>query len=264
LVGGRREAQVKIAVLVKQVPSSEARIKIGGDGRSVDPAEVQYVINPYDEYAMEAALQLKEKFGGEVLAISVGGAKAEEALRSCLALGADRALLLKERGPSSADALIASGLLAAALRAEGADLILAGKVSIDAENAAVGVQVAELLGLPHVSVVTKLEAKDEKHLVVHREIEGGAERIEVELPAVLTANKGLNEPRYASLKGIMAAKKKPFEIRDGVPDPAGVEQVTLLKLEYPAPRGEGKIFKDEPGEAVRHVVNLLRGEAKVL
>lgn len=257
---------MKIGVLIKQVPSSEARIKIGADGRSVDPAEVQYVINPYDEYAMEAALQLKEKFGGEVTAISAGTAKAEEALRSCLALGADRAVLIKDDSLASGDSLATARLLAAAVARQELDLLLCGKLSIDVEESAVGVQVAELLGLPHVSVISKLEPVEERRFVVHREIEGGMERIEVELPAVLTANKGLNEPRYASLKGIMAAKKKPLETLDraalGLGD--APQSVSLIKLEYPAPRSEGKVFKGEARESVRQVVDLLRQEAKLL
>jgi electron transfer flavoprotein beta subunit len=257
---------VKIGVLIKQVPSSEARIRIGADGRSVDPSEVQFVVNPYDEYAMEAALQLREKFGGEVIVLSAGSNKAEEVLRTCLALGADRAILVKDDALASGDSMQVAGLLAAALRTLDLDLVLCGKVSIDHENSAVGVQVAALLGLPHVSVISKLEPEDERHLTVHREIEGGMERIEVDLPALVTANKGLNEPRYASLKGIMAAKKKPLDTIDrsalGL-DPAR-PGVNLIKLQYPAPRAAGKLFREEARQSVRQVLDLLQSEAKVL
>jgi electron transfer flavoprotein beta subunit len=259
---------LKIAVMIKQVPSSEARVRIAADGRSLDPAEVQFVVNPYDEYAMEAALQLKEKFGGEVIAISAGTPKAEEALRTCLALGADRALLVRDDALQGADSLGTARALAAACKKAEAELILCGKLSIDQENSAVGVQVAGILGFPHVSVVTKLEVRSETALRVHREIEGGMEVYDVRLPAVLTANKGLNEPRYASLKGIMAAKKKPLETVGlsalGV-DPGEVAgRSTLTALEYPPPRGEGKVVKDEARESVRQLVGWLRDQAKVL
>ncbi len=259
---------MKIAVLVKQVPSSEARIRIAPDGRSVDPAEVQFVVNPYDENALEAGLQLKEKFGGEVIVVSAGPVKAEEALRTCLALGADRAVLVRDEALLASDSLGTARALAAACKRLEADLILCGKVAIDLEDSAVGVQVAEILDLPHVSVVSKLEPAAENRFIVHREIEGGAEVIEVDLPAVLTANKGLNEPRYASLKGIMAAKKKPLETLDlaalGLAGAAAGAGTSLAGLEYPPPRAAGKILQGETAETVPQLVSLLKNEAKVL
>ncbi len=262
-----REDGLKITVLVKQVPSSEARIKIAAEGKTIDPAEVAYVINPYDEYAIEAALRLKEKFGGEVIAISAGPAKAEEALRSCLALGADRALLVRDDSLAGGDSAAAARLLAAACRRAEADVILCGKLSIDFENSAVGVQVAEILGIPHVSVVTGLEAGSPDRFEVRREIEGGAEVIEVAPPVVLTANKGLNEPRYASLKGIMAAKKKPLEAVTpadlGIAGdaPAGT---TVVGMEYPPARSEGKRATGDAAEAARTLVGWLRDDARIL
>ena len=188
---------MNIVVCVKQVPSSEARIQIGADGRSIDRSSLELVVNPYDEYAIEEALRTREKFGGTVSCLTIGPAKAEETLRTCLALGADRALIVKE------EALLrrrcvrdVARILAEAIRPLTPDLILFGKVSIDVENHSIGVAVAELLGLPHVSVVSKFEWVDETHLKASREIEGATEMLEVELPAVLTAEKGLNEPRY--------------------------------------------------------------------
>ncbi len=259
---------MKIVVLVKQVPGSEARIRIAGDGRSIDPAEVSFVVNPYDEYALEAGLQLKEKFGGELTAVSAGSPKAEEALRTCLALGADRAVLIRDEAMAAAPCSFVAKALAAVLKKLEPDLILCGKVSIDQENSAVGVEVAEFLDLPHVSVVSKLEATAENRLRVHREIEGGAEVIDVDLPAVLTANKGLNEPRYASLKGIMAAKKKPLESQDlaslGLDAGDMGAGASLAALEYPPPRAAGKVLTGESREAVQKLVALLRDEAKVL
>jgi electron transfer flavoprotein beta subunit len=265
------ERLLKIVVLVKLVPSSEARIRIAGDGRSIDPTDVEFLASAYDEYAVEAALQLKERFGGEVVAVSAGPDKAAEMLRkSCLALGVDRAVLVRDPALEQADSLGIARVLAAACRREAPDLILCGKLAIDRENAAVGVQVATLLDLPYVAVVTKLDPTSESSFVVHREIEGGAEEIEVNLPAVLTANKGLNDPRYASLKGIMTAKKKPLDIVDlaalGLDAPAVAPLVVLTSLETPPVRAEqGVIVQGESAATkVAELVRLLREEAKVL
>ncbi len=262
---------MKIVVLVKLVPSSEARIRIAGDGCSIDPADVEFLISAYDEYAVEAALQLKEKFGGEVVAISAGPDRAAEMLRkSCLALGVDRAVLVRDPALDRADTLGIARALAAACRRETPDLILTGKLAIDQENSAVGRQVATLLDLPCVAVTTRLEAVSEASLVIHREIEGGMEEIEVDLPAVLTANKGLNEPRYASLKGIMTAKKKPLDTVDlaalGLDASAVAPQAVLVSLETPPVRAEqGMIIQGESAAAkVTELVRLLREEAKVL
>lgn len=262
---------VKIAVLIKQVPSSEARIRVAADGRSIDPADVEYGVNVYDEYAMEAALQTKEKHGGEVVVLALGGPKVEEALRTCLALGADRAVVLRDEAFAGGDSLGTARVLSAALRKEAPDLILCGKLSIDEENFAVGPQVAELLDLPHASVLSHLEVPDPKHVTAKREIEGGMEELEIELPAVLTANKGLNEPRYASLKGIMMAKKKPMETLDAAGlglDPATVgaqaAQVSIVAMEPPPERSGGRLFEGAAKDVVPEVVRLLKEEAKVL
>ena len=262
---------MKIVVLVKLVPSSEARIRIAGDGRSIDPSDVEFLASAYDEYAVEAALRLKEKFGGEVVAISAGPDKAAEMLRkSCLALGVDRAVLVRDPALDQTDTLGIARALAAVCRCETPDLILCGKLAIDQENAAVGPQVAALLDLPHVSVVSKLEPISESVFIVHREIEGGMEEIEVALPAVLTTNKGLNDPRYASLKGIMTAKKKPLDIVDlvalGLDAQMVGPQVILVSLKTPPVRADqGIIIQGESAAAkVAELVRLLREEAKVL
>jgi electron transfer flavoprotein beta subunit len=262
---------LKIVVLVKLVPSSEARIRIAGDGRSIDPADVEFLASAYDEYAVEAALQLKEKFGGEVIAITAGPERAAEMLRkSCLALGVDRALLIRDPALDQADTLGTSRALAAACRRETPDLILCGKLAIDQENAAVGPQVAAILDLPHVAVVSRLEPVSETSFLLHREIEGGMEEIAVVLPAVLTTNKGLNEPRYASLKGIMTAKKKPLDTVDlaalGLDAAAVAPLAVLVSLETPPVRADqGTIIQGESAAAkVAELVRLLREEAKVL
>lgn len=262
---------LKIVVLVKLVPSSEARIRIAADGRSVDPAEVEFLISVYDEYAVEAALQLKEKHGGEVVAVSAGPEKAAEMLRkSCLALGVDRAVLVRDAALDSADTLGVARALAAACRRENPDLVFCGKLAIDQENSAVGPQVASLLDLPHVAVVSRLEVIDPSHVVVHREVEGAMEEIEVTLPALLTTNKGLNEPRYASLKGIMSAKKKPLDTVDlaalGLDAASVAPKAVLCSLETPPVRTDlGRIVAGETAaEKVTELVRLLREEAKVL
>ena len=262
---------MNLVVCVKQTPSSEARIVVGSDGRSIDQATAEFALNPYDEYAMEAALQAKEKFGGTLIAISAGAEKAEEALRHCLALGADKALVVKDPALVDGDAYGVASVLAAAIKPLSPDLIVCGKVAIDIENSGTGVAIAELLGFPHVTVVSELEWIDEKHCTINREIEGATERIEVELPAVLTAEKGLNEPRYPKLPGIMKAKKKPIEEQTaellGL-DPANVgsagARVTITKMEPPPPRAEGIKLTGEAADSVAKVLTALREERKLL
>lgn len=261
---------MKIAVLVKQVPSSEARIRIAG-GSSVELSDVELIVNPYDEYAMEAALQIKEKVGGEISVFCLGGEKAEEALRTCLALGADRGVVLRDPAFAGSDAYGIATVLAAAVRSYAPDLVLCGKLSIDSENSAVGIMVAEMLDLPHASVVSALELDGETKLKVKREIEGGLEELEVELPAVITANKGLNEPRYASLKGIMMAKKKPLEVLDasalGISasevGSAGARTETIA-MEPPAERSAGRILQGDAASIVDQLIRYMKDEAKVL
>jgi electron transfer flavoprotein beta subunit len=262
---------MNLVVCMKQAPSSEARIVVGSDGRSIDRSIAEYAPNPYDEYAMEAALQAKEKFGGTLTVVGVGVEKAEEALRHCLALGADKAMVVKDPTLAGGDAHGLAQVLAAAIRPLAPDLILCGKVSIDVENSGTGIALAELLELPHVSVVSELEWTDEKHCTIHREIEGATELIEVELPAVLTAEKGLNEPRYPKLPGIMKAKKKPIEeltaeTLDLDPSRVGEEakRLNVTKMEPPPPRAEGKKFTGEAAESVREVIQALRDEKKLL
>src|SRR5690348_740301 len=203
---------MKIAVCIKRVPDSETRVKIAPDGKSIDEAGVKFILNPYDEFAVEEALRRKEKAGaGEVVVIALGPAAAQETIRTALAMGADRGVLLQaDRIP--ADGLQAATALAAELKAGGYDLILFGKMAIDDYNHQVGPMVAELLDLPCVTTVAHLEIENGKG-TAEREIEGGLEVVEFPLPAVLTTDKGLNEPRYPALKGIMAAKKKPLDVK---------------------------------------------------
>ncbi|MEJ2371649.1 MAG: electron transfer flavoprotein subunit beta/FixA family protein, partial [Gemmatimonadales bacterium] len=209
---------MKSIVCIKRVPDSEARIRVAGDGVGIDPAGVKYVMNPYDEIALEEAIRLKEESGdGLVTVLSVGPEESKEILRTALAMGADEAVLLAS--PESADGLVVASALAQEIGGRAYDLILFGKQAIDDDNMQVPAMVAELLGLPCASVVVELHIEG-RHAVAHREIEGGHEIVEFDLPAVVGAQKGLNEPRYPSLKGIMAAKKKPLEVKEiGLAEP---------------------------------------------
>lgn len=250
---------MKIAVCIKRVPDSETRVKIAPDGKSLDEAGVKFILNPYDEFAVEEALRRKEQAGaGEVVVLALGPAAAQETIRTALAMGADRGILLQaDRIPP--DGLEVAKALAAELKDGGYDLTLFGKMAIDDSNHQVGPMVAELLDLPCVTTVAHLEIADGKG-VAEREIEGGVEVVEFPLPAVLTTDKGLNEPRYPALKGIMAAKKKPLDVK---PTSLGTGGLAIIALTPPPEREAGKIVGDGAA-AVVELVRLLREEAKVL
>jgi electron transfer flavoprotein beta subunit len=250
---------MKIAVCIKRVPDTETRVKISSDGKTLDESGVKFVLNPYDEFAVEEALQRKEKAGtGEVVIFCMGPTAAQETIRSALAMGADRGVLLQaDRIP--VDGLEVARVLAAELKNGGWDLILFGKMAIDDYNHQVGPMTAEVLGLPCVTAVAHLTLEAGKG-TAEREIEGGVEVVEFPLPAVLTTEKGLNDPRYPALKGIMAAKKKPLEVRPVTPGAGGLE---VLGMTPPAARKEGKVVGEGAG-AVPELLRLLREEAKVL
>jgi electron transfer flavoprotein beta subunit len=250
---------MKIVVCIKRVPDSETRVKIATDGKSLDEAGVKFVMNPYDEFAVEEALRRKEKAGaGEVVIVALGPAAGQETIRTALAMGADRGVLLQpDKVP--ADSFETARLIAAELKSGTWDLILFGRMAIDDYNHQAGVLVAELLGLPCVSAVSHLDIDGSKG-IAEREIEGGIEVVEFPLPAVLTVDKGLNEPRYPALKGIMAAKKKPLEVK---PVQVGAGAIEVMALTPPPERKEGKIVGEGAG-AVAELVRLLREEAKVL
>ncbi len=250
---------MKIAVCIKRVPDTETRIRIAAGGRSIDESGVKFVLNPYDEYAVEEALRRKEAAGsGEVVVIALGGDATQETIRTALAMGADRGVLLKT-DQRVLDPLVVARALVAELKDGGFDLILFGKLAVDDHSHAVGTMVAELLGVPSVSAVARLELGDGKG-TAEREVEGGVEVVEFPLPAVLTADKGLNEPRYPALKGIMAAKKKPLEVKPVTLDAGGFE---VLDLALPPERKPGKIVGEGP-DAVPALIQALRTEAKVL
>lgn len=257
---------MKIAVLIKQTFDTEAKILIDANGR-ISRQGVSLIMNPYDEYAVEEALRLKEKNGGEVTVVSAGAPEVQDALRQALAMGSDKAVLVTDPSLADGDEFTAAVVLAKVLSTLEYDLILAGWRAIDDGSAQVGVRVADLLGLPQVNVVTKLEVADGKALAT-REIEGGSEVVEVPLPAVITAQKGLNEPRYPSMKGIMQAKKKPMQklsLGDLGLDAAQTGAKVKAKAYFlPSVRAAGKIVPGEVPEAARELVRLLREDAKII
>jgi electron transfer flavoprotein beta subunit len=258
---------MKITVCVKRVPSTAARIKIGADGRSIDEAGVEFVLNPYDEFAVEEALRIKEKKGGEVVLLSLGPDRAQSALRTGLAMGADAAIHLKDPLFDQTDTLGTARALAAAIRPLAADLVLAGQQGVGGDNSQVPGLLAEILDLPQVTMAVKIELGEGK-ATVEREIEGAHEVWETPLPAVISAQKGLNEPRYASLKGIMAAKKKTIETRDAAALGLKAEDLAprtrTIALELPAARPGVHMIAGDAETQVKELLRLLHEEAKVL
>jgi electron transfer flavoprotein beta subunit len=250
---------VKIAVCIKRVPVMEVKFAIAGGGTRVDETGLKYDVNDFDLWAIEAALQLKEKAGaGEVTVISLGPDAAQEQIRKALAMGADRGVLLKTDTPPT-DGLSVARALADEIKAGGYDLVLFGRIAIDSMNQMTGPMVAELLDLPCVTNVFKLDIAGGKG-TAHRALEGATEVMEFPLPALLTIDDGLNKERLPSLKGIMAAKKKPLDVKPVAP---GESRVTVKKMELPAERAAGRILGDS-AEAVPELVRLLQTEAKVL
>jgi len=249
---------VNVIVCIKRVPDTETRIRIDESGSDIEATGVKYIISPYDEFAIEAALRMKEAAGqGEVVVVSFGESAARETLRTGLAMGADRAVLLE--GAPGMDGLATAKVLAAHLEESASDLVLFGVKAADDDQQQVGPMVATLLDRPCVTGVASFEITDGMARC-HREIEGGVEVVEVALPAVLSITKGAFEPRYASLKGIMAAKRKPLEEKDAVTVPS---RVRILGLSEPPARAAGRIVGEGP-DAVPELVRILREEAKVL
>lgn len=265
-------AALKILVLLKQTPDTESKIKVSADGSKIESGDMKYIINPYDEFAIEEALKIKEKAGsGEVVIASFGNDSVKELIVKGLAMGGDRGLLISNDGLDDADSLTIAKILAGAIKSENADVVFCGKQAIDDDNMHVGVMVAELLQWPHINVVSSF-ALNGKTARVEREVEGGqVEVYDVELPAVFGANKSLNTPRYASLPGIMKAKKKPFDLKkpgdigvDAGALKAGIHSV-VTGYTNPPEKPAGKVFKDEDvAVMVEKVVKLLREEAKVI
>jgi electron transfer flavoprotein beta subunit len=250
---------VKIAVCIKRTPDSESRFKIGGTGAGIDEAGLKFDLDDFASYAVEVALQLNEKQGpGETVAIAVGPDNVQETLRKAMSMGAERAIQLKTDSPP-VDGLAVAKAIAAEVKDGGYDLVLFGKHAFDTSAGVVGTAVGELLGLPTVTAVSKLEIASGKG-TARREIEGAGEMVEFSLPAVVTIDEGIARPRYPSLKGIMAAKKKQLESK---PAQLGNVRVTVKSMELPPERPAGRII-GEGAAAVPELVKLLQNEAKIL
>jgi electron transfer flavoprotein beta subunit len=250
---------VKIAVCIKRAPDSETRFKVAASGTAIDETGVKFDISDFDSYAVEFALQTVEKGGGgEVVVVSVGGDSSQETLRKAMSMGADRGVLLKADGPVYDGSAIAAAL-AAELKDGGYDLVLFGKVAADTAAGIVGPMVAEALGVPCVTAASKLELGQGKG-TARRELEGAAEMLEFPLPAVVSIDEGIARPRYPSLKGIMAAKKKPLETK---PAQLGAPRLTLVKMELPPDRPPGRIV-GKGKDAVPDLIKALQTEAKIL
>jgi len=278
---------LKSIVIIRQTPDTEAKINVASSGDSIDPEGIKWIMNPYDEYAVEEAIRLKEKNGGEVVLIAMGPGRSIEAIRTGLAMGADTAVHIKDDNFAFADPFAIGKVIAQEIKNIGDyDIILTGKKMIDEETGQVGIQVAQELGIPHVSIVTSLEVNAEgKTAKAEKEIEGGQMVVEVPLPSLITCEKGLNEPRYASLPGIMKAKKKPVkEVALGDIDAGslglsaealGKAGARIVNTKYEIPSIERKltVLKGSQSDMVKdaeiqstssELVKLLREEAKVI
>ena len=258
---------MKILVAIKQVPDTATQVKIAGDGKSIEVAGITWIVSPYDEFAVEEALRIKEKRGqGEVVAVTLGPDRAKEALRSCLAMGADRAIHVNDPAFNDADTLTTAQALAAVITQEQPDLVLVGRQAIDDDMGAVGAQLAEVLGWPCAYwIMEEAIDADGKTVKAARQVEGGLEVFDIGLPAVLAAQKGLNEPRYPTLKGIMGAKKK--EVKDLKASDLGITpapQLSIVGLEALPPRAAGRIIEGDVATAVKELVRSLREDAKAI
>jgi electron transfer flavoprotein beta subunit len=259
-------------VCLKQVPATDTRIRINGSGTGIETGDVKWEVNPYDEFALEEAIRLKQAGKAtEVIVLTIGDAASEPRVRDALARGADRAVRLDDAAFAGSDALGKARILAAAAKAEGVGLVLCGRQSVDTDTGAVPAMIAEILGWQQVSTVDKL-AIDGETYTANRAAGGGTrEVVSGRLPAVVTADKGLNEPRYATLPGIMAAKKKPIAVKNAAAlglDPSTVGAAAALVVEtgltLPPPRPAGRILKGDAASTAAELVRLLREEAKVI
>ncbi len=264
---------MNIIVCLKQVPDTETQIKIGSDAKSIVTDDIKWVMNPYDEFGVEEALRLKEKFGGEVTMVCLGPKRGTETIRTALAMGADKGILVSDEALEGSDSLAIAKALAAAIKDLEYDLIFTGQRGVDDDMGTVGASLAEFLGIPQLSLIIQVDvAEDGKSVKVTRPVEGQALVIESSLPALITAQKGLNEPRYASLPGIMKAKKKPLEEKtladlglDSSEFGEGSRKVKILELTPPPEREGGKIIEGEtPQEKAAELAKLLHEEAKAI
>ncbi len=259
---------MKIGVCIKSTPDTDARIKIQGGGEGIDPTGVKFIISPYDVFALEEGVQAKEKSGGEVIAYCVGDDAAQKNLRDALALGADKAVHINDADIVGSDSLAIARGLAAALKADGAEIAFCGKQAIDDDAVQVPAMLAELLGWAQVSFVKEFETDGATFRAV-RNVGGGIEEVvEGDLPVVITADRNLNSPRYAKLPDIMKAKRKPLETRDkaalGLSPEDIAPAVEVGGFGPPPERARGRMLEGDPATVAKELVRLLRDEAKVI
>ncbi len=260
---------MNILVFVKRVPDTESKIKIDQGKNAVVEEGLNFVLSPYDEYAMEEALRLRESKGGKVVAVTVGGDESLVILRKCLAMGADEAVLIKDPLPETYDGLRAARIIAGFVKAKAPDakLLLFGKQSVGADNSQVPSMVAEILGIGQANVVVKLEVEGETATAL-REVEGAQEKVSLTLPAVVSAQKGLNEPRYETLKGIMMAKKKEIPVVTaedlGLNPDELAPTVAVVRIDMPPARQAGRVVTGTPEETAKQLADYLHNEAKVI
>jgi electron transfer flavoprotein beta subunit len=257
---------MNIIVYIKQTFDTEAKIVLDGSGK-IDANGVNLIINPYDEFAIEEGIRLKEKLGGEVTAVTIGGARAQEALRTALAMGIDKAVLISDPALENADDWVNAEVLAKAISTMPCDLAIAGRIAIDDGASQIGIRLAEKLNVPSISSILKLDVTG-THVTATREIDGGTETIEADLPVVLTAQKGLNDPRYPSVAGIMKAKKKPLQtltLADlGLSAGDLAQKMSVQKYTLPEARKAGQKIPGDAAQAAHELARLLREEAKIL
>jgi electron transfer flavoprotein beta subunit len=256
---------VNIIACVKQVPDTETLIKVKPDGSGIVEDGIKWVMNPYDEFGVEEALKLKEKLGGDVTIVSVGPARTMETIRTALAMGAEKGVHIDDPSLNGADAYTTAAALAAVIKTLPHDIIFCGQRAIDGDAGQVGSVLADLLGIPSVTLVTKLEIAGTA-AKAQKAIEGATMTIDTSLPCVITTQKGLNEPRYASLPGIMKAKKKPVDVKNAAAiGITAAAKAKVAKTVPPPARAPGKILQgDDPALKAQELVKLLREEAKVI
>ncbi|GBD06911.1 Electron transfer flavoprotein subunit beta [bacterium HR21] len=249
---------MRVMVCLSYVPDTATRPQIAPDGKQIERTGVKFILNPYDEYAIEEGLRVRERFGGEVLAVCVGPEAAKEILRTALAMGVDRALLVRDEW--TLDSFGVAQALAQVARQYQAELILTGRQSIDFDSFQMPSTLGELLGLPSVSVVSRLTLAEDGSVVVERDVEGGKEVVETRLPCVLSVQKGINEPRYPKLPDIIKAKSKPI---DELAPPEGEPLSEIVALALPQRRRAGKILGSSDAD-LDELIRLLHEEAKVI
>lgn len=254
---------MKIVVLLKVVPDTETRFQLNSEASDVVwDSSIEWVIGPYDEYAIEEAIKIKEKFGGEVVSVTIGRGNEEKSIRKAMAMGVDSGILINNAELANSDPVSIAKALAETVKSLGADIIITGKMATDTADSFIGPALGELLSIPVITEVSSLEVS-ESNLVATRDASGRKEKFESSFPVLITADKGLNEPRYPKLPMIMKAKKKPLEIKDT----AGTEvtnNVTLTAVAFPPKKEAGELITGDPDTLVTKLVDGLQNKEKVI